>query len=184
MPESTSTMRLLKCPACGGPLEPPTGESTMKCLYCGSSVVIPESLRLPAKDVSTPQPSLFSGIDMSAMVGYGTQWGEVVRLAQAGNREEAVRKYMKLTGNDESSARQMVNSLSGYHSYEFQAGNDQAVNQIYAPVMAQATESIKSATRLSMWIGCGVTAFVLFILSITLLPVLIGLFAGLTSVFK
>jgi len=41
------TMRLLKCPACGGPLDPPAGESTMKCTYCGNAVVIPESLRLP-----------------------------------------------------------------------------------------------------------------------------------------
>ena len=182
MPDSTSSMRLLKCPACGGPLEPPTGESTMKCLYCGSSVVIPESLRLPAKSASTPQPGIFSGIDMSSMIGYGTQWAEIVQLAQGGNKEDAVRKYMKLTGNDESSARYMVNSLGGYQSYEFDTTNH--VHQIYAPVMAQATESIKSATKFSLWLGCGITAFVMFILAVTLLPVLIGLFAGLTSMIK
>src|SRR3990172_10161544 len=96
-----SSMRLLKCPACGGPLDPPAGESTMKCTYCGNSVVIPESLRLPKQGTSNPQANIFSGIDMNAMVGYGTQWAEVVQLAQGGNKVDAIKKYMKLTGNDE-----------------------------------------------------------------------------------
>lgn len=181
---STSTMRLLSCPACGGPLDPPAGQSSMKCLYCGNAVMIPESLRTPAKGTSTPQPSIFSGIDMSAMVGYGTQWAEVVRLAQSGAREEAIEKYMKLTGNDKDSATATVNSLGNYQSYAFDPGSYSSVHQIYAPVMTQAAESIKSATKLSLWIGCGITAFVFFILIITLLPVLIGLFAGLMSAFR
>lgn len=179
-----STMRLLNCPACGGPLDPPAGQSSMKCLYCGSAVSIPESLRTPSKEASTPQSSIFSGIDMSSMVGYGAQWAEVVRLAQTGARDEAVQKYMKLTGNTEESARYMVDNLGHYQSYAFDPGNYSSVHQIYAPVMTQAAESIKSATRLSLGIGCAITAFVFFILAVTLLPVLIGLFTGLMSVFR
>ena len=182
MPDST--MRLLNCPACGGPLDPPAGQSSMKCLYCSNAVIIPESLRVQAQHTSTPQSSIFSGIDMSAMVGYGTQWAEVVRLAQTGARNEAVQKYMKLTGNDENSARYMVNSLGNYQSYPFDPGSYNSIHQVYAPVMNQAAESIKTATRLSLWIGCAITAFVLLILAVTLLPVLIGLFAGLMSLFR
>lgn len=181
MPDST--MRLVNCPACGGPLDPPAGQSSMKCLYCSNAVIIPESLRVPAKDTSTHQPSIFAGIDTSAMIGYGAQWAEVVRLAQTGAREEAVQKYMKLTGNDEASARYMVNNFSGYQSYAFDPGSYNSIHQVYAPVMNQAAESIKTATKLSLWIGCAITAFVLLILAVTLLPVLIGLFAGLLSVF-
>jgi len=181
---SDSTMRLLNCPACGGPLDPPAGQSSMKCLYCGNAVVIPESLRTPAKETRTSTASIFSGIDMSSMVGYGTQWAEVVRLAQSGAREEAIQKYMKLTGNDEASARYMVDNLGHYQTYAFDPGNYSSVHQIYAPVMTQAAESIKSATKLSLWIGCAITAFVLLILAVTLLPVLIGLFAGLMSLFR
>jgi hypothetical protein len=147
-------------------------------------VIIPESLRAPARDVSTPQPSIFSGIDMGAMVGYGAQWAEVVRLAQLGSREEAVQRYMKLTGNDEESARYMVNNLGHYQSYAFDQGSYNSIHQVYAPVMNQAAESIKSATKLSLWIGCAITAFVFFIIVISILPVLIGLFAGLMSVFR
>ena len=181
---SNSTMRLLSCPACGGPLDPPAGQSSMKCLYCSNVVVIPESLRAPAKDTPTPQPSIFSGVDMSAMVGYGAQWAEVVRLAQTGAHEEAVQKYMKLTGNDKESATYMVNSLGNYQSYAFDPGSYSSIHQVYAPVMNQAAESIKSATKLSLWIGCAITAFVFFIIIVSVLPVLIGLFAGLMSVFR
>ena len=179
-----SSMRLLKCPACGGPLDPPAGESTMKCTYCGNAVVIPESLRLPKQGTSNPQANIFSGIDMNAMVGYGTQWAEVVQLAQGGNRVEAIKKYMKLTGNDESSATNTVNNLAGTQSYEFIPGNAQSVQQIYAPIMAQTAETMKNATRMSLWIGCGITAFVMFIILITMLPILIGVFASLMSIFK
>ncbi len=185
MPDSMERYapRLVNCPACGGPLDPPAGQSSMKCLYCSNLVIIPESLRVPARDSSTPQTSIFSGIDTSAMIGYGAEWAEVLRLAQTGAREEAVQNYMKLTGNDEASARSMVNSLSGYQSYAFNPGSYPSIHQVYAPVMNQAAESIKTATKLSLWIGCAITAFVLLILAITLLPVLIGLFAGLLSVF-
>jgi len=117
------TMRLLKCPACSGPLDPPAGQSTMKCTYCGNAVVIPESLRLPKQGTDGLQVSVFSGIDMNAMVGYGTQWAEGVQLAQGGNKAQAIKKYMALTGNDESSAANTVNNLAGTQSYEFMPGN-------------------------------------------------------------
>lgn len=181
---SDSTMRLLNCPACGGPLDTPAGQSSMKCLYCGNAVIIPESLRTPAKETSSSYTSIFSGIDMSSMVGYGAQWAEVVRLAQTGARDEAVQKYMKLTGNDKESATYMINNLGHYQTYAFDPGSHNSIHQMYAPVMNQATESIKAATKLSLWIGCAITAFVLLIVAISILPVLIGLFAGLMSIFR
>jgi hypothetical protein len=91
---------------------------------------------------------------------------------------------MKLTGNDKESATSTVNSLGNYQSYAFDPGSYNSIHQVYAPVMNQAAESIKSATRLSLWIGCAITAFVLFIIIVSILPVLIGLFAGLMSVFR
>ena len=48
-----SSIRSFKCPTCGAPLEPEVGKSTMKCPYCGDSVVIPASLRISA----APAPS-------------------------------------------------------------------------------------------------------------------------------
>ena len=180
----SETMRLLKCPACGGPLEPPTGASTMKCNYCGNEVIIPESLRISNQAENSPQVSIFSGIDMNAMVGYGANWAEVVQLAQEGNKSEAVKKYVALTGNTESSASAMVDNLAGYQSYEFLPGASQAVQQIYAPYMNTVAETVKTTTRWSLWLGCGITVFVLCIVLATLLPVLVGVFASLMPMFK
>lgn len=181
---SSSAIRLLKCPACGGPLDPPAGESAMKCTYCGNSVIIPENLRVQKQDSNYQPANIFSGIDMNAMVGYGANWAEVVRLAQAGNKSEAIKKYMALTGNDESSATNTVNNLANSQSYEYGAGGAQNIQQMYAPIMAQTAETIKATTRMSMWIGCGVTAFVMFIILITLLPILISVFASIMTIFK
>ncbi|MBI5294098.1 MAG: hypothetical protein HY869_01390 [Chloroflexi bacterium] len=175
MPE---TMRLLKCPACGGPLEPPRGEATMKCTYCGNAVVIPESLRAAPETAASPQVSIFSGVDMNAMVGYGAQWSEVVQLAQSGRQAEAVQKYMALTGNTESSARYMVDNLSGTQLYDTLTGG-QAVQQIYAPYMNMAAETVKATTRWSLWLGCGITAVTLCIILVTVVPALIGVFASI-----
>ena len=177
MPDTS--MRLLKCPACGGPLDPPTGESAMKCPYCSNLVMIPESMRVQKQSANTPETNIFSGINMNAMVGFGTQWGEVVQLAQNGNKAEAIKKYMALTGNTEESATYTVNHLA-----KSQFVSDTSVQQMYTPMMAQANETVKNVTRMSMWIGCGVTAFVMFIIVITLLPVLIGAFASIFAIFR
>ena len=53
------TMRLLKCPACGGPLEPPAGQNSMQCTYCGNTVAIPENMRSPAPGTSASPQSVF-----------------------------------------------------------------------------------------------------------------------------
>lgn len=182
------TMRLLKCPACGGPVDPPAGESSIKCPYCGNAIVVPESLRMPAPGAATGTQSIFSGIDMGAMIGYGAHWSEIVQLAQAGNKEEAVKKYMSLTGQGESEARSMVNSLAGYQSYEFTPGSPYSVQQVYAPAVGQAYATAntitKSVTRMTLWMTCGIMAFVFFIIIITTLPILIGVFASLMAAFK
>ncbi len=175
------TMRLLKCPACGGPLDTPAGESSMKCTYCGNAVVIPESLRTPAKESS--QISLFSGIDAHAMLGYGMQWSEVVSMAQSGQREAAIKKYSELTGQGEREAKYMVDALAGSQSFEFNAGSLGSIHQIYPSITQAVTATTTSITRMMWWIGCGVVGIILLSVILTALPVLIGLFGGLLAIF-
>lgn len=181
------TMRLLKCPSCGGPLEPPAGEASMKCTYCGSAVIIPENMRTPAPGASASQQSIFSGIDMNAMIGYGAQWSEVVQLAQSGKRAEAIEKYKTLTGSDENSAKYMVDSLGGYQAFEF-TGGGQTVQPVYTPAIGQsiraANDAAKSVTNMTIWLTCGITAFVFCIILLTLIPTLIGVFASLWAAFS
>lgn len=180
---STYTMKLLKCPACGGPIDPSSGESSIKCPYCGNAVIIPESLRKRDSNQQQSQGGLFSSMDVSAMTGYGGQWSEVVQLAQRGQKDEAIKKYMSFANVSESDARYTVEALAGAQTYEFTPGTGYSSVQI-APIMASYADTAKTVTKWSMWLGCGITAFVMFIIVITVLPILIGVFASLWAAFS
>ncbi len=43
------------CPKCSAPLDAEPGKTTLRCQFCGSSVVIPEALRIPADEPEPPQ---------------------------------------------------------------------------------------------------------------------------------
>lgn len=180
---STFTMRLLKCPACGGPIDPPSGESAVKCPYCGNAVVIPENLRKPDPNQQQPQGSLFSGVDISAMNGYGAQWAEVVQLAQNGKKDDALKKYLSFTTISESDARHTVNALASSQVYEFTPGAGYTSASI-APIMASYADTAKTVTKWSMWFTCGITAFILLITLVIMIPVLVGVFASVWAAFS
>ena len=177
------TMRLLKCPACGGPMDPPGGESSMKCPYCGNLVAIPESLRKPDPNQQQPQGTLFSGADYGSLMGYGAQWSEVVMMAQNSQKDAAVKKYMSFSNVSESDAKAMVDSLAGAQTYEFTPGTGYNAVQI-APILASYADTAKSVTKWSMWLSCGITAFVMIIIVITVIPILISVFAGVWAAFQ
>jgi len=181
---SNFTMRLLKCPACGGPIDPPSGESTMKCPYCGNAVVIPENLRKPDPNQSQNQGSLFSGVDMNALNGYGANWAEVMQLAQSGKKDEAIKKYVSFAHVSESDAKYTIEALAGAQTYEYAPTTSGYSAVQIAPIMASYADTAKSVTRWSLWLGCGITAFILLITVITMLPVLIGVFASLWAAFR
>lgn len=178
---STFTMKLLKCPACGGPIDPPSGESAVKCPYCGNAVVIPESLRKP--DQKQEQGSLFNGVDISAMNGYGAQWAQVVQLAQSGEKDEALKKYLSFSNINEADARHTVDALASSQVYEFTPGTGYTSAHI-APIMASYADTAKTVTKWSMWFTCGITAFILIITLIIMIPVLIGVFASIWAAFS
>jgi hypothetical protein len=118
------------------------------------------------------------------MVGYGKQWGEVVSLAQSGNKDEAIKKYVALTGQSERDARYTVDALSSSQSYEFNSGGMSGVHQIYPDMMKDAMNMSKSYMKWSLWLGCGITAFVMIIILLTMLPIIIGVFASIWAAFN
>lgn len=157
---STHTMKLLKCPSCGGPIDPPAGESSVKCPYCGSAIIIPENLRKTDTSQQSSQGSLFSGMDMGSMLGYGAQWSQVVQLAQAGKKEEAVQKYMSFSSISESDARRTVEGLANTQVYDINSAINYNASYI-APAMSTYADTAKTITKWSLWMTCGITAFVM-----------------------
>lgn len=161
MPENTMNLKLVKCPSCGGPIDPPGGESTARCPYCGSSVIIPESLRKPAPSSSQDYSSnLFGNLDMNSMLGYSAQWSQVVQLAQQGRKEEAVQKYMSFSPVSEADARRTVEGLATSQVYDVSAYTASVANA-YAPMVASYTDTAKKITAWSFGFSCLITGFIM-----------------------
>ncbi len=114
-----SSIRAFKCPACGAPLEPERGKSSMKCSYCGETVIIPESLRTPEPS-SAPAPVhqySFGPIDTNAMMNQTAQMPQVFWLAQQGKFDEAAQIYSRLTGLSMEAALTAVKGMAGLARY-------------------------------------------------------------------
>lgn len=158
---SDYTMKLIKCPSCGGPIDPPGGESTAKCPYCGSAVIIPENLRKPAASQQQPSSSMF-GMDMNSMMGYGAQWSQVVQLAQQGKKEEALQKYLSFSNINEADARQTVEALANSQVYDVGTYTANVMNA-YAPMMQTYTDTAKKITAWSFGFSCLITGLILLV---------------------
>ena len=159
MPENTMNLKLIKCPACGGPIDPPGSESTMKCPYCGNAVAIPESMRKPKSESrsSSSQPSMF-GMDMNSLSGYGAQWSQVVQLAQQGKKEEAVQKYLSFSSVSEADARRTVEGLATSQVYDVSA-----YTVDIAPMVQSYTNTAKKITAWSFGFSCLITGFIMLV---------------------
>ncbi len=164
MSENTMNLKLIKCPSCGGPIDPPAGQSTARCPYCGSSVIIPEGLRKPTNESGgSSSGSLFGNVDMNSMLGYSAQWSQVVQLAQQGRKEEAVQKYMSFSPVSEADARRTVEGLSHSQVYDVNAYASSVANA-YAPMIASYTDTAKKITAWSFGFSCLITGFIMLMI--------------------
>ena len=80
-----SSIRAFKCPTCGAPLEPQAGALTMKCNYCGGTVIIPQSMRTPAPGSSSSVPQYqWGGLNLTEIMGEAMRLPEAISLAEQG----------------------------------------------------------------------------------------------------
>ena len=94
-----SSIRAFKCPTCGAPLEQQAGALTMKCTYCGGTVIIPQSLRTPAPGSSSAVPQYsWGGLNLSEIMGEAMRLPEAISLAEQGRITEAAQLYSQITG--------------------------------------------------------------------------------------
>ncbi len=150
-----ASMRAFKCPSCGAPLEPEIGTLTMKCPYCGGTVVIPESLRTPARSSGPTLGEAFefglNGIDLNQIVGNAMQLPEAISLAQKGRVDEAAEIYSKITGMDHSDAVAAVKDMASGRAVSLTPGRPGATWQQFEtsysePSIQISTPSISAST--------------------------------------
>lgn len=95
-----------KCPSCGAPLSLESAGATLRCPFCGNSVIVPENLRPPHAHQKHPaNPSLDN------IVGQAARLGELGRLVRGGNKIAAVKLYRELFGTSLRDAKDAVERL-------------------------------------------------------------------------
>jgi LSD1 subclass zinc finger protein len=106
MSEIASTF---ECPSCGASLQNPGGAASMKCGYCGTTVVVPEALRAaprPATVKVTP-----SAANIKQMFTQAMEMGAILRLARNGDRADAIRLYQENTGASAEQAGLVIDAM-------------------------------------------------------------------------
>ncbi len=109
---NNSSIRAFKCPTCGAPLEPQAGALTMKCTYCGGTVIIPQSMRTPAPGSSSSVPQYqWGGLNLSEIMGEAMRLPEAISLAEQGRITEAAQLYSQITGTSLADATTAINQI-------------------------------------------------------------------------
>jgi sugar lactone lactonase YvrE/DNA-directed RNA polymerase subunit RPC12/RpoP len=123
---SNVSVRAFKCPTCGAPLEPEAGTLTMKCLYCGSTVIIPESLQIPAPSSGPSMGEVFDFglkcVDLNKIVGNAMQLPQAIDLAKQGRIDEATNIYGQITGMDHDDAVKSIEAMAAGHAVSLTPG--------------------------------------------------------------
>lgn len=142
---SDASVRAFKCPTCGAPLEPPQGALTVKCGYCGGSIIVPKSLRTPPPASPTPH-YMWGGVDLTEMVGGAMRLPEVISMAESGRLDEAAQLYSQITGLSHDDALTSVQSMAKGQAVALVPGTSSASFQPMQTSFSQSTFTPTSST--------------------------------------
>jgi DNA-directed RNA polymerase subunit RPC12/RpoP len=97
-----------KCTSCGGPLEYDGSGSTVRCPFCGNSIIVPEELR------AKPAPSWGSGLvdGIFKLQERAANLQEVARLARSNRKIEAIKLYREIFGVGLEEAKVAVDRMA------------------------------------------------------------------------
>lgn len=126
------------CPSCGGPLDFDNRESpTMRCPYCRSSVIIPESLR-----ASAPSARVFSAEQaFDELPELVTAMAEIARLVGDGKKLDAIKLFRD---HFESSLKEAVDVIEQIEQGQVVTLSDLRVASIGAPSAPISREALKA----------------------------------------
>ncbi len=180
-----SKARVFECPNCGASLEYEGGdEPTVRCDYCGSSVIVPDELR---DKQAALEPSIF-GLSPNPIA----KLREIGRLVRANRKIEAVKLYREMFGVSLQQAKDAIDELSQgktVHVGDMTIKTDGLFESALLAFPTEALEEVqlahRAAQRTSMIMGLGATGIVLLILGtivvVTLLIVgVVALATGVT----
>lgn len=93
------------CPMCGAPLDYSKGENTVRCPYCGNSVIIPAELLPKSPETPIPPP------DPAKVFITPQQLLEIKQLLRDGQKIEAIKIYRQATTLGLKEAKDAVDAI-------------------------------------------------------------------------
>jgi DNA-directed RNA polymerase subunit RPC12/RpoP len=166
------------CPSCSAPLEAPAGLASLRCPYCGSTVIPPQATS------GSAQP----GTAVTSRVSIDFQ--EYRDLLAQGEKMEAIKRLRLATGLGLKQSKDIIDAL--------ERGEDMtAVGELLGELSGQAIgdvmgsigigqpeaqsrggkQAAKAAGIAGISLTCGVIAFIVFVLMLTLIPVFFAMAA-------
>ena len=160
------------CPACNAPLELPQGDVSVRCPYCGSSVIPPQATS------GSAQP----GTVVTSRVSIDFQ--DYRDLLAQGEKMEAIKRLRLATGLGLKQSKDIIDAL--------ERGEDMtAVGELLGELSGQALgdvmgsigigqpeaqsrggkQAAKAGGSAGRSLTCGVVALIVFVLMLTLIPV-------------
>jgi sugar lactone lactonase YvrE len=163
--------QIFNCPSCSGSLDYDGGDhATVRCSYCGNTVIVPESMRSKAPNVST----LFTR---------SNQLREIVELINNGSINEAVDLYSRTFKVNHEEAKAAVSRLT--------SGLSLGMNQMHVQGFSVSNDpnirTYRAEDKTGRSIGCLILFIIAFTVGIILVTTVAPLVFGgvaLSSIFS
>lgn len=169
--------QLFKCPSCSASLDYDGGDhATVRCAYCGNTVIVPESMRSKAPNVT----GLFTR---------SNSLKDIVDLINKGNHLEAVDLYSRTFNVSHSEAHAAVSRLASGLSLAANHMNVMSAMgaQSYSISTDPNIQTYSSSSNTGRSIGCIILGIVLFTVCIVVVTTVVPILASgaaISSVFS
>ena len=174
-------IQTFECPNCHASLdyEPRSQAVTVRCDFCNSTVIVPETLRSGGSgglSGNVPSPSLQDPISQAA------QLGEIVKLVRSGRKIDAIKLFRETFHVGLKEAKDIVDQMERNETIRLGTmsvqnfGTTHSYSETnYNPVMTDTLgQPIGQRSSAGRTIGCFVAVILLITALATIVPVLIG----------
>src|SRR5688572_16833314 len=113
------------CPTCNAPLVYDGRSTSVRCDYCGTVVIVPETMRTSATKATPGSSAAIESVPAEVIEQKQRKINEIMELVRAGRQIEATQLYHQTYNVSLKEAKQTVDGLIANHR-QSQKGSDKA----------------------------------------------------------
>lgn len=166
------------CSMCSAPLDLSAAVGmTVRCHYCGNTVILPEELRTVSSGSSKPSP----GHSILSMVDRALKMAEISQLLHAGNKIAAIKLYRETFGVGLKEAKEAMEQMERGQAVTFAQSDIQPGGTL--PHAFQPTDSISHVVNLrGKRIGRWIVGIVVLLVLVPIILAAFGIFSAFNAV--